>query len=52
MMDVLTSETCWVVNNEIITQVGLSLFNYVDRQCTYNVTLRRAHLSIGAMEKL
>ena len=30
-MDVLTSETCWALNNEIIGkwhQVGLSLFNY------------------------
>jgi len=33
-MDVLTSETCWAVNNEIIKQVtsswSLSLFNYQD----------------------
>ena len=30
-MDVLTFETCWAVNSEIIKQVksvGLSLFNY------------------------
>ena len=32
-MDVLTFETCWAVNSEIISkwhQVGLSLFNYQD----------------------
>jgi len=32
-MDVLTSETCWALNNEIKSkwhQVGLSLFNYFD----------------------
>jgi hypothetical protein len=32
-MDVLTFETCWAVNSEIIKkwhQVGLSLFNYQD----------------------
>ena len=32
-MDVLTFETCWALNNEIIKQVksfGLSLFNYQD----------------------
>ena len=31
-MDVLTSETCWALNNEIIkevTSVGLSLFDYI-----------------------
>jgi len=33
MMDVLTYETCWALNNEIKSkwhQVGLSLFNYKD----------------------
>ena len=33
-MDVLTSEACWALNNEIIKQVtsswSLSLFNYQD----------------------
>jgi len=31
-MDVLTSETCWALNNDTIMrhQVGLSLFNYQD----------------------
>jgi len=32
-MDVLTSETCWALNNETKSkwhQVGLSLFNYQD----------------------
>jgi hypothetical protein len=38
-MDVLTSETCLALNNEIkkqVTSVGVSLSNYVERRTEIN----------------
>jgi len=52
-MDVLTSETCWALNNEIIKQVtsSWSLFIQPDRQYTHNVTMRRVRATIVVAEK-
>ena len=50
-MDVLTSETCWAVNSEIIKQVtsSWSIFIQLSRRCTGPINIRFTNVTVVSL---